>query len=34
SKSNGIYFDNLELVYGDTSEKLGPRVVVCNFELP
>ncbi|ETM44864.1 hypothetical protein L914_09947, partial [Phytophthora nicotianae] len=28
------FYPDDDLVYGDTSEKLGPRVVVCNFELP
>ncbi|ETM34009.1 hypothetical protein L914_18810 [Phytophthora nicotianae] len=34
SKAKDMYFDILKLIYRDTSEKLEPCDVVCDFEMP
>ncbi|KAE8964032.1 hypothetical protein PR001_g29186 [Phytophthora rubi] len=34
SKAKDMYFDILELIYRDTSEKLQPCDIVCDFEQP
>ncbi|KAE9031226.1 hypothetical protein PR003_g1560 [Phytophthora rubi] len=33
SKGTTMYNDNLELIHRDTSEKLEPSDIVCDFEL-
>jgi hypothetical protein len=33
-KTSDMYFDILELIYRDCSEKLEPSDIVCDFELP